>query len=144
MNDAARSGTTVRVPMSDPQGCPTRRSRPARRTGRGRIGGGLRHIAVTGAGLALALGLIAPAGTIADDGLREPNVDAPERSEIRYWDSVIDRLTQSATDGPLTEAQRKSYLRIDTDQLDAATPRTLRPPRARLSTERNGIGRPPR
>ena len=106
----------------------------------------MRHIAVTGAGLALALGLIAPAGTIADDGLREPNVDAPERSEIRYWDSVIDRLTQSATDGPLTEAQRKSYLRIDTDQLDAATPRarTLRPPRARLSTERNGIGRPPR
>ena len=93
-------------------------------------------------GLAVFLGLALSVGAVAEDGLKEPKVDRPEKSEIEYWDSVIDRTTQPNTDGPLTDAQRKSYLENDTDQLDPATTR-LQPvplPKARLSTERGGLG----
>ena len=69
-------------------------------------------------GLAVFLGLALSVGAVAEDGLKEPKVDRPEKSEIEYWDSVIDRVTQPNTDGPLTDAQRKSYLENDTDQLD--------------------------
>jgi len=102
----------------------------------------LRRFPIGKAGLAVVLGLFVQAGAVAGDGLHGPKADAPERSEIQYWDSVINRLKQPSADGPLTEAQRKSYLTIETDRLDPTTTRIRPPllPKARLSTERSGLG----
>jgi hypothetical protein len=67
------------------------------------------------------LGLIALAPLVAaqpGDPLKAGNNGA--RSDIRYWNSVIDRLSRPAADGPLTDALRQGPLDQQSDPLDPA------------------------
>ena len=103
----------------------------------------MRHIAVTGAGLALAFGLIAPAGTIAPVEIATASpgpTAAPEGDPAR--DSPIRRRTTGLdTAAPAVSAARTAYPSIaELSKPGTSACATTAAASRRPSAERSGTG----